>query len=189
MPTEHSNIIERAINGDRKAFGNLVQKYQQYAFNLAFRIVCNEDDARDVVQESFIKMWKNMHRYNPNIKFSTWMYTIVTNSAIDHQRSARKNNLVNIDDFHDKIVHMETANPENKLDNKETGQLINLISGALPVTQKLVFVLRDLQGLSSNEVSAILNLSASSIKSNLYHARKVVGEKLKKILDFERRSV
>ncbi len=84
MQFDAENIIHKARNGDKNAFGELVTKYQQYAFNLAFRIVCNEDDARDVVQDSFIKIWKNMKAYLPKIEFTTWMYKIVTNTAIDH---------------------------------------------------------------------------------------------------------
>ncbi|MCK4679450.1 MAG: RNA polymerase sigma factor [Bacteroidales bacterium] len=186
MQIESKIIIDKARKGDKEAFGNLVIQHQQYAFNLAFRIVCNEDDARDVVQDSFIKIWKNMKLYNPNIKFTTWMYKIVTNTAIDQLRAIKKAGLVNIDDFHEKLENLCSDNPETQLNNIETGQLIRMISDTLPEKQKLVFVLRDLQGLSSYEVSAVLDLPATSIKSNLYHARKVIKEKLLKILSYER---
>lgn len=189
MQIELKIIISKARNGDKKAMGMLVQQHQQYAFNLAFRIVCNEDDARDVVQDSFIKIWKSMNQYNPEIKFTTWMYKIVTNTAIDLLRSNKKKNLVNIDDFQEKIIQASNNNPETLLNNKETGHLIRSISDTLSEKQKLVFVLKDLQGLNSSEVGEILNLSSSSIKSNLYHARKVIKEKMQKILSYERRTV
>ena len=186
MQIEPENIINKARDGDKEAFGFLINQYQQYAFNLAFRIVCNEDDARDVVQDSFIKIWKNMKQYNPKIKFTTWMYKIVSNTAIDHLRSINKRNLVSVDEHYNKLELTNTNHPEAQLNNKETGQLIRLISKTLSEKQKLVFVLRDLHGLSPTEVSNILDLPATSIKSNLFHARKVIREKLDKIISYER---
>ncbi|NQU31916.1 MAG: RNA polymerase sigma factor [Bacteroidetes bacterium] len=186
MSTNEKDCINKARNGDRKAMGYLVNMHQQFAFNLAFRILFNEDDAKDVVQDSFIKIWKNMKLYNPKIKFTTWMYKIVTNTAIDHLRSNNKIERVNLDDFHGKLEQLASENPETNMDNKETEQLIGMISGTLSEKQKLVFALRDLQGLTSAEVTDILEISASAIKSNLYHARKMIKEKIDKILSYER---
>lgn len=183
MSIEEEQFIKRAKIGDSKSFGQLVTKYQKRAFNLAFRIVCDEDDAQDVVQESFIKIWKNMKMYNQNIKFSTWMHTIVTNTAIDLQRSNSKKSLIDIDNVEINVRQL-VDNPEDEMDNKELGSLIKLASNELTPKQRIVFVLRDLQGLKSEEVSEILKLSANSIKSNLYHARKAIKEKLQHILMF-----
>lgn len=179
-------IIDKAKDGNKEAFGLLVKQHQQFAFNLAFRIICNEDDARDIVQESFIKIWKNMKQFNTKIKFTTWMYKIVSNTAIDHLRSAKKMTKVNIDDVHDKLEQINEDHPERLLDNKITGDLIRLISDTLSEKQKLVFVLRDLEGLNPVEVSEILGLPENSIKSNLYLARKSIREKLQKIFLYER---
>ena len=186
MQNEPENIFNKARNGDKEAFGNLVKKHQQYAFNLAFRLSCNEDDARDIVQDSFIKIWKNIKHYNPKMKFTTWMFKIVSNTAIDHLRSSKKMNKVNIDDFHDKLEQNNVHTPETLLNNKETGHLISSFADTLSEKQKLVFVLRDLQGLNSSEVEDILDLPETSVKSNLYHARKAIREKLHKILSYER---
>ena len=186
MQIDPENIINKARNGDKEAFGRIVMQHQQYAFNLAFRIVCNEDDAKDIVQDSFIKIWKNMKLYLPEIKFTTWMYKIVSNTAIDHLRSDKKADKVNIDDYYERYEQMNANTPETLLNNKELGQLISSFADALSEKQRLVFVLRDLQGLSSSEVEVILNLPETSVKSNLYHARKAIGEKLHAILSYER---
>ncbi|NOX47121.1 MAG: RNA polymerase sigma factor [Chlorobi bacterium] len=186
MQIKADNNIEKARKGDREAFGKLVKEHQQYAFNLAFRIACNEEDARDIVQESFIKIWKNMRLFEPNMKFTTWMYKIVSNTAIDFLRSAKRAIKVDIDGFHEKLEQINFEHPETQLNNKETGQLIRLISETLSEKQKLVFVLRDLEGLKPNEVGAILDLPETSIKSNLYHARKAIKEKLLEIFSYER---
>ena len=189
MPEKLQIIIEKVKNGNKEAFGILVEKHQQYAFTLAFRIVCNEDDARDVVQDSFVKMWKNIKLYNSKNKFTTWMYSIVTNTAIDMLRSIRKKELLNIDDYNERLTQVPTDNPDTKLNNKELGQMIKSISDTLPEKQRLVFVLRDLQGMSSDEAGEVLKLSATSIKSNLYFARKVIKERLQKILTYEGRTI
>ncbi|MEZ5082742.1 MAG: RNA polymerase sigma factor [Bacteroidales bacterium] len=183
--------IEKSIlqiqKGDSTAFKTLVEEYQQYAFKLAFRIVCNEDDAMDVVQESFIKIWKKINTYKPEIKFTTWMYKIISNTAIDKLRSIKRNNHINIDDVSLLCDRMSNEHPDVQVDNIETGQLIRTISESLPEKQKLVFILKDLQGMDSNEVENILNMNETSVKSNLYHARKGIREKLNKLLSYERR--
>lgn len=187
MLVEHKVTIDKARRGSREAFGQLVTAYQQYAFNLAFRIVCNEDEAKDVVQDSFVKMWKNMKNYNPKNKFTTWMYRILTNTAIDHLRSSKNRDLFTIDD--EKLLMVSKDNPETKLNNQELGQLIQSISNNLPEKQKLVFVLRDLQGMNTVETSDVLELTITSVKSNLYHARNLIKEKLLKILSYEGRTI
>jgi RNA polymerase sigma-70 factor (ECF subfamily) len=186
MQRKTENNIDKARSGDKEAFGCLVKEHQQYAFNLAFRIACNEEDARDIVQESFIKIWKNMKLFDPKMKFTTWMYKIVSNTAIDFLRSAKKIIKVDIEGLHEKLEQINGEHPETQLSNKETGQLIRLISETLSEKQKLVFVLRDLEGLNSVEVGEILDLPETSIKSNLYHARKAIKEKLLKIFSYER---
>lgn len=186
MQIEPKHIIKKAKKGDKDAFGQLVKHYQQYAFNLAFRIVCDEDDAKDIVQDSFIKIWKNMKDYLPKIKFTTWMYKIVSNTAIDHLRSNKKVLNVHLDDFQEKLMQYSIHSPETILNNKETGELIQLFADKLSKKQKLVFVLRDLQGLKSSEVEQILDLPETSVKSNLYLARKAIREKLQQILSYER---
>ncbi|MBC8321011.1 MAG: sigma-70 family RNA polymerase sigma factor [Bacteroidetes bacterium] len=186
MQIDSENIINNARNGDKEAFGKLVLQHQQYAFNLAFRIVCNEDDAKDIVQDSFIKIWKNMKLYHTKIKFTTWMYKIVSNTAIDQLRLNKKMDMVNIDDYKERYRQNSVNTPETLLSNRETGQLISLYADTLSEKQRLVFVLRDLQGLKSSEVEGILALPETTVKSNLYHARKAIGEKLHKILSYER---
>lgn len=175
------NIIEKASKGDKAAFGQLVSQHQQYAFNLAFRIVCNENDAMDIEQDCFIKIWKNMNKYNPKIKFTTWMYKIVTNAAIDFLRASKKMKLVSLENLN--LSQVNNDQPDVQMSNKELGQMIEVITNTLSEKQKMVFTLRDLQGLKSEEVCEISGFSATVVKSNLYHARKMVRKKLQKIIN------
>jgi RNA polymerase sigma-70 factor (ECF subfamily) len=163
--------------------------HQQYAFNLAFRIILNEDDAKDIVQESFIKIWKNLNIYDLKVKFTTWMYKIVTNTAIDRIRKMKKVGIVSLENLQEKVDDIIYSNPEASLTNKQLVQMISFLGDKLPEKQRLVFLLRDMQGLESAEVEHILELSETSVKSNLYHARRSIRQKLIKILNYERREI
>lgn len=181
-------IIHQIKKGDKTAFGLIVKQYQEYAFKLAFRIVCNEEDAKDVVQESFIKIWRNIHSYYPSVKFATWMYKIVTHSAIDHYRKNARRGSVSLDESSIDTLHQADLEAvHNNQSNRELSELIRKIAGGLPEKQRLVFVMRDLQGMNSDVVQEILEMPATQVKSNLYHARKTIREKIRALLVNERR--
>ena len=111
MQSDDKEIIKQILAGSQAAFRQLVEKYQQYAFSLAFRILCHEEEAKDTVQDSFIKIWKNINSYNDQHKFTTWMYKIVTNTAIDKLRSMKK--LLHTDS--DKVSrHLDLINNPNE---------------------------------------------------------------------------
>ncbi len=183
MQKDTQQIIGQVKKGDHKAFRLLVEKYQQFAFTLAFRILCDEDEAKDATQESFIKIWKNIKNYNPKMKFTTWMYKIVTNTAIDRLRTKSRVNMVSLEAVSENLDGLR-EDPGKKIDNKEAAQLIRAIAEDLPEKQKLTFVLRDIQGLSSEEVQTILDIPENSVKSNLYHARKAVKKKLNALVSY-----
>jgi len=187
MQQDIVNIIEKVKAGNKTAFKYLVEEHQQYAFNVAFRVVCNEENAKDVVQESFIKIWKNIHRFNSKLKFTTWMYKIVINSALDKLRSLKRLNTINIDKVSENLCRLENDGPDVQLENQELGNIISHIAEGLPEKQKLVFVLRDIQGFDSVEVEEILDMPHTSVKSNLYNARQFVRKKLSGLLAYERR--
>ena len=164
-------LILRSKQGDRDAFRELVDAHQQYAFALAFRVLCDEDDARDVVQESFISIWKHILEYNPRNLFTTWMYRIVTNKAKDRLKAnIRRENVMSRD-----VPAMNAASGSNMLDqelaNKDLAERIRSLAENLPITQRLVFILRDIQDLSVPETAEALSISQGSVKTHLSHAR------------------
>ena len=183
------DIIKQIKKGNQSAFKSLVEEYQQYAFTLAFRILCDEAEARDAVQDSFIKIWQKIRTYDGKAKFTTWMYRIVTNTAIDRLRSIKRIRHINIDDVTDKLDALHQDDSSIKLENNELAQMIRFISEGLPEKQRLVFIMRDLQGLLTSEVQEILEMSESAIKSNLYHARREIGARLSEIISYERRTI
>ncbi len=177
------DLIGLCIEGNRNAFEELVRRNQSYAFSLAFRVLTDEDEAKDVVQESFIRIWRHLKNYNKTIKFSTWLYKIVINLCYDRLR-VKKRNKMRIDDSYtdiDSLYTDDSQDLEESISNKNLAEWIKYFSGSLSPKQKIVFVLRDLENLSIKEVSFMTNISISSVKTNLIHARKKIKEKLMKI--------
>lgn len=176
-------IINLSKKKDQRAFQKLVEHYQEFAFTLAFRLVCNEDEAKDIVQEAFIRVWKNLKKFKISTKFSTWLYKIVFNLSLDHIKVNKRRNqyLVDIEQI---TAISECFNDdclETSIENNELVQIIQFLANDLTAKQRAVFVLRDLQGLEMNEISDITSLSSGTVKSNLYYARLNIREKLIKI--------
>ncbi len=187
MPFVLQEIIKQIQKGDKHAFRVLVEKYQQTAFRLAFRMLGDEDEARDVVQDSFIRIWEKFDTYNENEKFTSWMYRIVSNRAIDSLRAIKRRAGISLEKLHPEKLETREAGADIILENQEAGELIRFISCGLPEKQQLVFSLRDLQGLSSQEVQEISGMTEDAIKSNLYHARKAIRDRLTPILSYEKK--
>lgn len=187
MRSEPGDIIKQVKIGDHTAFKILVEKHQLYAYKLAFRILYDDEEAKDVVQDSFLKIWKNIHSFNSKQKFTTWMYKIVTNTAIDRYRAIKKTSKVNNTSVNEVMSNLQGKNTLLDFENKQLGELIKTMADKLPEKQRIVFVLRDLQGMDSQEVQEILDITAITVKSNLYHARKIIKQKLVAIMEYERR--
>ncbi len=175
-----AEIIGRAATGDTHAFRLLVEEYQGYALRLAMRFVGNRFDAEDIVQEVFIRIWKNLWQYRKEVKFTTWLYTIVTNRCLDFLKSRKRRR----EHLTEKVGdHLQIVDPDTVVKVQEDKEMIALIirmTNRLTVKQKAVFILRDLEGLSVREVCEILSMSAGNVKGNLYHARIRMTEWMRK---------
>lgn len=181
-------IVEQARSGDTLAFRKVVEHYQGFVFSVAFRFLHVSDDARDVTQEVFVKLWKNFSRYRNEIRLSTWLYKIVTNQCLDHLKVRQRRVMERIDEdgqYH-QIASAEKA--DGALERKELRELIIDASKRLTPRQRAVFVLRDLEDLSVAEVSVILGLSADVIKSNLYQARLNVTARIRPFMEQRKHS-
>jgi len=168
-----NKYIDLYRQGNTDAFRYIVSEYQQLIYTLAFRMLCNEADAEDITQETFIKVWLNMGRYKQQYKFSTWIYKIASNTCYDKLRSERVKN-VNLDDYDT----FSDTNQEELLHNKELKKLILKLTNGLSPKQKLVFTLSDIEDLEVKEIQLITGLTAAKIKSNLYLARKYIKSKI-----------
>jgi RNA polymerase sigma-70 factor (ECF subfamily) len=145
--------------------------------------LCDEEEAKDVVQESFIRVWKHISNFSLKSKFTTWLYKIVVNLCYDKMKSQKRKKAVLIRNFDKEMLDLAPypENIEEELINKELAGLIRNIADELSTKQRIVFILRDLQDLKISEVSQILNMPESSVKTNLYHARLNIRKKLEQI--------
>lgn len=174
--------IKRSTESDTNAFRFIVEAYQPKIFSLTFRLMCHEEEAKDITQETFIKIWTNIKKYDSSKSFTTWVYRIATNLCLDELKSAkhrrdRQTDL--IDDCLTQLSHWE--NGEKKLLNNELGDIIHSLTEKLTPKQRIVFTLRDIECLEIEEISGITSLSPQKIKSNLFLARRAIREKLKNI--------
>lgn len=174
------DVVSRSQGKDLAAFEQLVRTYQPYAFSLAMRFLCDESEASDIVQESFIRVWKHIDRYDPQKKFTTWLYKIVANLCVDRLRSLKRNRGIFLSRERDPMMEdlPDERDWEGILSREQVAAVIRTLSNRLTRTQKLVFTLRDLQDLNMEEVVEITGLSIGSIKTNLHYARKSIREAL-----------
>jgi RNA polymerase sigma-70 factor, ECF subfamily len=176
-----TNLILQSRNNNEAAFRKLVEAHQSMVFAYAFRLLCNEDDADDLVQETFIRVWKHLTHFNFEMKFKTWLFKIATNLCYDKLRANKRKQhfqLLNINVL-EQIYSAE--NIETTFSNSELARIIKMLTNELTPKQKLVFTLCDLECLEVAEITAITGLSAAKIKSNLYLARQYIRLKLEKL--------
>jgi RNA polymerase sigma-70 factor (ECF subfamily) len=154
----------------------LMDRYSDFAYALAYRLLYNREEAEDAVHEGFTRIWKHMHEYDLNKKFSTWMYTIITHYCYDLLRKrSREKCVLNTDCWEE----FDLKDPHIGLNTNEILPYIEQAAETLPPKQRVIFILRDLQDLPVREVSEILQISKNSVKVNLHYARKHLREQLK----------
>lgn len=165
--------------GDITAFRLIVEEHQAFAYAVAFRMLGEEEESEDVVQEAFVRLWKNLPKYKEEIRLTTWLYRIVTNLCLDYIKSTRGRQKKNQDMLSAGKSVQAISNPASELERRELVILVQEAATTLAPKQKAVFVLRDLQGLSVQEVCNVLEMEETQVKSNLYHARLAISKKLK----------
>jgi len=154
----------------------VVQQHQRLVFSLALKMLADEEEAKDVVQDTFIRVWQNIGDYNPQKPFATWLYTIASRLCLDHLKQMRR--ILPLPE--DESVLQRFANDEQQtLENSEWVAIVRMLAEGLSPKQKLVFTLCQLEGLPSAEVEQITGMDAKQVKSNLYVARQTIREHLK----------
>jgi RNA polymerase sigma-70 factor (ECF subfamily) len=183
LPEKDEKLIADCKRGDVHAFKKLMRKHQSYAFALAFRALGDENDANDIVQECFIRIWRSIGTFDLNRKFTTWMYRIVSNLCVDwlRQRKRYAVSFSHIETNPGLINRLEIVNVEDELSQKELGNWINILAEQLTPKQRMVFVMRDLQGMSIAEIGETLQMRTNTVKSNLHLARRSVRQRLLEI--------
>ncbi|MDK9709804.1 RNA polymerase sigma factor [Acidaminobacter sp.] len=175
MTSNDAVLIQKSKQGDVHSFELLISKYQVYAYNIAWRMLGNEEDAKDATQETLIKVFKGLDKFKENSEFSTWLYTITVNTCRDQLRKRKKVMTLSVDDTEEKVsiqlVAEESADPAVRLEQKEVaGQLLSAL-GKIPEFQKTAVLLRDVYGFSYEEIGAIENCSVGTVKSRISRGR------------------
>ena len=174
-------LIARAQKGDLDAFNDLVYHYQDMAYNVAYRVLGNEDAASDATQDAFIKAYKALHQYRGG-SFKAWLLRIVTNCCYDllrtHQRrpSTPIDDLVEDDEHSDILEDTDDESPEDWVDREELGRLIQRGLEELPPDQRTVLVLSDIEGMAYEEIAAVTSVALGTVKSRLSRARAKLRE-------------
>ena len=178
---EDRALIEAAQNGDNQAFRKLVLRHQRRAFAIAFAMVRDESDAKDLVQEAFVRVYRGLDRFEGGSRFFTWFYRILTNLAIDLLRKPGRRELEHDDgrtalDAADEadfpfISRIDGGEPLEVVHRRELAERLGAALDALPPYHRGVVLMREVEGMSYEEMAVAMNVSKGTIMSRLFHAR------------------
>src|SRR5512133_1058617 len=185
--SEELVLVHAAKAGDMSAFEELVRRYDRNVFRIAQHITQNREDAEDVVQDAFLKAYSNLGQFQGQSKFYTWLVRIAVNEALMKLRKRRPERMVSLDEdvkTEEDSLPREIAdwspNPEQQYTQGELKDILSRTIQGLPASFRTVFVLRDVEGLSTEETAAALELSIPAVKSRLLRARLQLRDRLTK---------
>jgi RNA polymerase sigma-70 factor (ECF subfamily) len=174
--TEAAAVLDRARQGDSEAFRALVEQHSRSVFRLAFRMTGNEQDAEDVVQESFLRAYRQLGRFESRANFGTWLYRIVSNCAVDLMRSKQaRHDQVRGDSLDDGAMELPAADapgPDRMAQSAEIETRVQRALRELSPLERAAFTLRHYEGRSIDEISATLGLGTSAAKHSVFRAVK-----------------
>ncbi len=176
-------LIRRAKKGDVSAFEELIAGYEKKVYNTVYRFFNNSEDAMDITQEIFIKVFTSLRGFKENSSFSTWLYRIAVNTCIDFLRKKKDETLPINDEMvagNDTTHSSFTQLPEEFVEKQELKQALMKAINSLPEEQRICVILRDIQGFSYTEISEILMCSLGTVKSRLSRGRRALRQILKR---------
>lgn len=179
-------LVQRAQANDRAAFNEIVLRYKSRVYNFVHRMVASPLDAEDLTQETFIRAYTSIHSFQSRASLNTWLFRIATNICIDHSRKYKKmqNTTVSLSQESDNEEEAQREIPDNAYEpqrlliNKELGTQLDSALSSLPEKLRTVVLLYDIEGLSYEEITAIVDCPLGTVKSRLFNARSALREKL-----------
>jgi RNA polymerase sigma-70 factor, ECF subfamily len=193
-PEAERDLIQRAQAGNEDAFGMLMRSHYESVFRLVNSMLRDEHSARDVCQEIWLAVWKNLSSFRGEAKFSTWVHPIATRRAIDHLRGRKRwfnrfipfasdtSGSAEADNGGDRIAAAPEAtaasDPRQDLEHQERNVRFERAISALPPKHRAVLALREIQGLSYDEIAENLGIARGTVMSRLFHARRLLVQKL-----------
>lgn len=190
MKIKDQELISRAQSGDTPAFEELVHRYDRRVLTLAVSFTGNEDEAKDIYQEVFLRVYRSLKGFQFRSEFSTWLHRIVTNVCLTHQMRGRKHVHASLDDItsgelqsqeRDSHMSVRPVSPERYAQDAEISQHIQDALETLSPQQRLVFVLKHYQGFKIREIAASLECSDGTVKKYLFTAMEKMRKRLKRI--------
>jgi RNA polymerase sigma-70 factor, ECF subfamily len=176
-------LIEECRNGNLQNFRKLIGISSPFAFSVAFRMLGDEETAKDIVQETMITIWSKLKKIKSAESYKTWLYRIVVNKCYDQMRRRKAQKEITADDKTWALLSNHTSEEApSALENRETAMIIGLLTEKLSPKQKSVFILSDLEEMTPDEISEITGMSRKNIKANLHYARKNIGEMIEKYI-------
>lgn len=176
--------IPKVLQGDLKAFDRLVKQYEKLIFHVVYRIVNDTEDAEDICQEVFIKIYKSLESFNFQSKLSTWIARIAYLTGINHLKKNRRRSITRgLDEL--ETYHFTDKNPENLLVEKDVARYVNHLISLMPEHYRTVLTLYHLNEFSYQEIENITGTPEGTVKSHLFRARKLLKEKLEVYLKNE----
>jgi len=174
-----SEVVQASLDGDPRAFGELVQRYDQRLLNFVYRTIGDRERGQDLVQETFVRVYRHLHRFDQSKKFSTWIYTIASNLAKNELRNRSRNPLVlfqtlkkNWDADHRPLEWEDTQyKPDDLFRKRHLREKVEEAVAQLPEHHRIVFVLRELEGKTYEEIADITGCNLGTVKSRLNRAR------------------
>ena len=187
VPSSEETLIQKARGGDTQAFSELVKRYEQTVYGFSFKVCRNKEKAEETLQDTFINVYKKLDQFNGQSKFSTWLYSIVTNNCLMHRRKRKMDEeMVYLDEpqLSDEepgnrlAIPSWTDTPAQELMNSELRSKLDEAIQKLPLDSRIVFILRDMENQTAVETAKILKLSVPAVKSRLRRARVFLRKQL-----------
>jgi RNA polymerase sigma-70 factor, ECF subfamily len=184
---EEEILARKLIEGNVEAFDRFVEIYQKKIYALAYNMTHNQMDAQDVTQEVFLTIFRKVHTFQGKSAFSSWVYRVALNAVYMKLRSKKKDQSISVEDafpsfngagYHQEVIRDWSESAESLMFSNETKNVIQSAVDQLPEKEKIAFLLRDVEGLSTEEAAEALDLSISAIKSRLHRARLILRKKL-----------
>ena len=185
VSAEEKDLIERCKRGDLAAFNDLVRKYEKQVYNFAYRLTGNYDDANDVAQDAFLRVFNAIGSFRGDSSFSTWLFRITTNVFLDERKKARAHPQSSLDEYMElgessvaRQIEDPSPTPEAVLEESERAQILQKAVSDLPEYQRAMVTLYHGQQKSYEEIAEIMDLPIGTVKSRLNRARLALKEKL-----------
>ena len=183
-------LVDRAKNGDLKAFDLLVLKYQRRVFRLISRVIKNNSEVEDVAQECFIKAFRAIHQFRGDSAFYTWLYRIAVNTAKNYLFSKGKRPIALSElkksedsDSFDMLDAVSNENPEGTMAGLQIAEAVNKAVKKLPDELSTAVVLREMDGLSYEEIAEVMNCPIGTVRSRIFRAREAIAQELRPLLE------